>query len=167
MTPNDLQQSIEGRLSHKQITRHKRDSKEMFVSLSLILINCFHWLSGSEKNSGKKQNVFVIDCFNSSVTCCPRMAFIKSITVVIVPDSVFVFGNKAFYLKKWLLKKGIHQCTGKKYCSYLLRRNVYILLIVRLEKCYNVKKEVVHLWMFYLKRLRFVYVKRSWYFIKC
>lgn len=122
MIPNDLQQSIEGRLSHKQITRHKRDSKEMFVSLSLILINCFHWLSGSEKNSGKKQNVFVIDCFNSSVTCCPRMAFIKSITVVIVPDSVFVFGNKAFlFKKKWLLNEGIHQCTGKNialiYCE--------------------------------------------------
>lgn len=79
-------------------------------------------MSGSEKNSGKKQNVFVIDCFNSSVTCCPRMAFIKSITVVIVPDSVFVFGNKAFlFKKKCLLNEGIHQCTGKNialiYCE--------------------------------------------------
>lgn len=128
MTPNDLQQSIEGRLSHKQITRHKRDSKEMFVSLSLILINCFHWLSGSEKNSGKKQNVFVIDCFNSSVTCCPRMAFIKSVTVVIVPDSVFVFGNKAFYLKKMIVEeRNTSMYRQKILLLFIAKKRIYFI----------------------------------------
>lgn len=128
MTPTDLQQSIEGRLSHKQITRHKRDSKEMFVSLSLILINCFHWLSGSEKNSGKKQNVFVIDCFNSSVTCCPRMAFIKSVTVVIVPDSVFVFGNKAFYLKKMIVKeRNTSMYRQKILLLFIAKKRIYFI----------------------------------------
>lgn len=128
MTPNDLQQSIEGRLSHKQITRHKRDSKEMFVSLSLILINCFYWLSGSEKNSGKKQNVFVIDCFNSSVTCCPRMAFIKSVTVVIVPDSVFVFGNKAFYLKKMIVEeRNTSMYRQKILLLFIAKKRIYFI----------------------------------------
>lgn len=128
MTPNDLQQSIEGRLSHKQITRHKRDSKEMFVSLSLILINCFHWLSGSEKNSGKKQNVFVIDCFNSSVTCCPRMTFIKSVTVVIVPDSVFVFGNKAFYLKKMIVEeRNTSMYRQKILLLFIAKKRIYFI----------------------------------------
>lgn len=139
MTPNDLQQSIEGRLSHKQITRHKRDSKEMFVSLSLILINCFHWLSGSEKNSGKKQNVFVI--VSILVLLVVQEWHLLSLLQLSLCLTVSLYSEtKPFYLKKWLLNKGIHQCTGKKYCSYLLRRNVYILLIFRLEKCYNVKK---------------------------
>lgn len=131
MTPNDLQQSIEGRLSHKQITRHKRDFKEMFVSLSLILINCFHWLSGSEKNSGKKQNVFVIDCFNSSVTCCPRMTFIKSVTVVIVPDSVFVFGNKAFLFKK-------NVCWMKEYINVQVK---ILLLFIAKKRIYFINSQ--------------------------
>lgn len=41
------------------------------------------------------QNVFVNYGFITSVTCCPRMASIEFVTVVIVPASVFVFGNKA------------------------------------------------------------------------
>lgn len=141
MTPNDLQQSIEGRLSHKQITRHKWDSKEMFVSLSLILINCFHWLSGSE-NTLVKSRMSLLLIVSILVLLVVQEWHLLSLLQLSLCLTVSLYSEtKPFYLKKWLLNKGIHQCTGKKYCSYLLRRNVYILLIFRLEKCYNVKKK--------------------------
>lgn len=141
MTPNDLQQSIEGRLSHKQITRHKRDSKEMFVSLSLILINCFHWLSGSEKTLVKSRMSLLLIVSILVLLVVQEWHLLSLLQLSLCLTVSLYSETKPFYLTKWLLNKGIHQCTGKKYCSYLLQRNVYILLIFRLENCYNVKKK--------------------------